>query len=78
MEVGIPSGYYSDKHFIPEIDTNSCFEEVQTALWTWRNDPAIRHMFGYDMLEGMREANMPLPCHIADTAYQKYGLTYCR
>lgn len=73
LEVGVATGHYDDKPFEPEIDSRSCFEEVQAALRTWQHDSAFA-----SWMTGMRDTNIPTPCHSAATAYQKHGLTYCR
>jgi len=74
MEVGVPSRYYTDERWSPEVDEQSCFEEVQRALRAWQRDETLRHWVG-----GLADPNVPAPCHdSANATYRKDGLTYCR
>lgn len=74
MEVGISSGFYRDKRFIPQVDEHSCFEEVQSALRAWQQSDALN-----EWTAGMKDQKIEAPCHdSAGTNYQKHGLTYCR
>lgn len=74
MEVGISAGFYKGEIFVPEVDEDSCFEEVQRALRLWQHDEALD-----EWTAGMGDPSIPASCHDAeDMAYQKHGLTYCR
>jgi len=73
MEVGILAGYYSDDKWIPELDADSCFEEVQKALRIWQQDPDLAAW-----LTGIQDPSIPLPCYPAKAAHEKHGLAFCR
>lgn len=73
MEIGIPAGYYSDEIWVPELDSESCFEEVQRSLRIWQQDSAL-----VAWMTTSSDPNIPAPCHSAATAHQKHGLMHCR
>jgi len=71
MKVGIKEGEYDDKDWTPKITEESCFEEVQSALYHWQSLDDFE-------LGGMKDRALPKPCESSSQPYEKDGLTYCR
>lgn len=71
MEVGIPSGFYKEQGWMPEVDESSCFEEVQAALKAWQSLP------NFDV-GGMQDKAFPAPCEGAEEQELRHGLVFCR
>lgn len=72
MTWGVPSGHYSKGGFYPTIDSASCFEDVQRAMWEWQQGPDF-------FMGAMHDKTVPLPCGNAQIErYLKHGLTFCR
>jgi len=72
MEDGILAGLFSDDTWIPKLDADSCFEEVQRALHIWQQDPDLAARLG------IQDTCIPLPCYPTEAAHEKEGLAFCR